>query len=300
MPRIQGEWWQVAGNPDLGELNGNMPGDEGPIQEPVDFSVWQAADGTWQLWSCIRATKCGGHTRLFHGWEGRNLTDRDWKPTGIKMQADLKFENSVGGLQAPHVVLIDDVYHMFYGDWDFMAIQRSQDGKTFDRWLYDDGRTPPIGMFTEGQGVNTRDPMAIRIGDKWHIYYTAYPDKVGAVYCRTSTDLREWSESTVVSRGGLTGRNPFSSECPHVVQLGDDFYLFRTQRYHMPPTTSVYRSKDPMDFGVDSDEKFVCLLEVAAPEIFVHNGEFYIAALMPDIQGIRIARLAWVTDEVAE
>ena len=50
IPDIQGQWWQVAQQPDLGALTG-------PGQEPVDFGVWQATDGTWQLWSCIRKTK---------------------------------------------------------------------------------------------------------------------------------------------------------------------------------------------------------------------------------------------------
>jgi beta-fructofuranosidase len=43
--RIVGDGWQVAGNPDLGELSG-------PNQRPVGFAVWQAADGTRQFWSC--------------------------------------------------------------------------------------------------------------------------------------------------------------------------------------------------------------------------------------------------------
>jgi len=46
VPDIDGQWWTVAGNPDLGPLTS-------PKQQPVDFGVWQAADGTWQLWSCI-------------------------------------------------------------------------------------------------------------------------------------------------------------------------------------------------------------------------------------------------------
>ena len=61
IPTIDGDWWQVAGDPDLGEYTT-------PKQQPVDFGVWQAADGTWQLWSCIRHTNCGGNTRLFYRW----------------------------------------------------------------------------------------------------------------------------------------------------------------------------------------------------------------------------------------
>src|SRR5262245_25761939 len=82
-PRIIGEWWQVAGDPDLGELTS-------PKQQPVEFGVWQAADGTWQLWSCVRNTKERGHTRLFYRWEGKQLTDPNWKPLGIARRADPK------------------------------------------------------------------------------------------------------------------------------------------------------------------------------------------------------------------
>src|SRR3954466_15497618 len=57
-PEIDGEWWQIARNPDLGPLSS-------PTQEPVDFAIWRAADGAWQLSSCVRGTKEAGKTRLF-------------------------------------------------------------------------------------------------------------------------------------------------------------------------------------------------------------------------------------------
>jgi hypothetical protein len=297
VPRIDGPWWQVAGNPDLGELNGPPKKNPDAPQQPVDFAVWQAADGTWQLWSCIRHTKVGGHTRLFYGWEGQELADHHWKPMGIQMRGQPEHGEDPGGMQAPHVVLIDDVYHMFYGDWDEICIARSRDGKNFERWLYPDGQA---GMFDEGPKSNARDACALKIGNKWYCYYTAYPNLVGAVYCRTSKDLRNWSDSVIVSRGGQTGKGPSSAECPHVIYHKGWYYLFRTQRYTHPPTTSVYRSKDPLDFGVDSDEKFVCLLPVAAPEIIQHNGKHYIAALRKELDGMRIARLRWQQDVVAE
>src|SRR5438045_2064014 len=69
-PSIVGQWLQIAGDPDLGELTNVR-------QQPVDFGVWQATDGTWQLWSCIRNTKETGHTRLLYRWEGAKLTDKD-------------------------------------------------------------------------------------------------------------------------------------------------------------------------------------------------------------------------------
>src|SRR5688572_29351491 len=140
MPRISGEWTEMAGDPDLGSLTT-------PKQQPVDFAVWQAADGTWQLWSCIRGTRCGGNTRLFYGWEGPTLTEPDWTPKGIVMQADPALGETPGGLQAPHVVFTEGRYVMAYGDWENICLATSEDGKAFDRVIQPSGRT---GMFSEG------------------------------------------------------------------------------------------------------------------------------------------------------
>ncbi|MBN1488596.1 MAG: hypothetical protein JXA69_01660 [Phycisphaerae bacterium] len=289
-PQIDGAWWPLAGDPDLGELTGTK-------QQPVDFAIWQAADGTWQLWSCIRGTNCGGNTRLFYRWEGQRLTDSGWTPMGIAMQADPRFGETPGGLQAPHVVLIGTTYHMFYGDWEHICLATSTDGKTFERRLGSDGKA---GMFTEGPGANARDAMVLGLGDTWHCYYTAHPcvdgEPTGSVYCRTSNDLRTWSDSIIVARGGRAGRGPWSCECPHVVPYAGYYYLFRTQRYGEDMQTSVYRSKDPMDFGIDDDRGFIVTLSVAAPEIVMHGGQYYIASLLPSLKGIQIARLTWAPD----
>ncbi len=283
-PRIHGEGWTIASDPDLGPLTD-------PKQQPVDFAIWQAVDGTWQLWSCIRGTKCGGKTRLFHRWEGARLTGANWKPLGIAMQAEARHGETPGGLQAPHVVKIGEVFHMFYGDWENICAAISHDGKGFTRRLNGDGKT---GMFTEGIGNNTRDAMVININGTWHCYYTAYPHKQGAVYCRTSQDTREWSDSKKVACGGEAGTNPFSAECPFVVEHSrGEFYLFRTQRYGKDAITRVYHSRDPLNFGVDDDRSLVCSLPVAAPELIHSAGEWYIADLLPSLKGIRIRRMEW-------
>ena len=283
VPQIDGDWWQVAGDPDLGKYTR-------PRQQPVDFGVWQAADGTWQLWSCIRATAAPGKTRLFYRWQGNKLTDRDWTPMGIAMEADPNFGETEGGLQAPYVMRYRGEYLMFYGDFEHICLARGMDGKTFARQLGPDGKS---GMFSEGLGDNTRDPMVLRIGDLFYLYYTAYPNRMGADYVRTSPDLRTWSPSKKVAAGGAAGTNPYSAECPFVYrhQASGVYYLFRTQRYGENSQTSIYRSKDPADFGVDNDKYLVGTIPFAAPEIIDHEGQTYIAALLPSLKGIQVARL---------
>src|SRR5436190_10793154 len=153
LPRISGEWIEIASDPDLGSLTS-------PKQQPVDFAIWQAADHTWQLWSCIRGTKAPGKTRLFHAWESLNLTKPNWKAKGMAMEADEKYGETPGGLQAPYVINISGIFHMFYGDWEKICVATSGDGKHFARRLDAKGNA---GMCTEGGGNKMRDATVINI-----------------------------------------------------------------------------------------------------------------------------------------
>lgn len=300
VPQIDGPWWQVAGNP-MDHKYATAR------QEPVDFAVWQAADGTWQLWSCLRATTAGGKegkTRFFYRWEGRCLKDADWQPMGIAMEADPSLGETPGGLQAPHVIRIVDTWHMFYGDWVNICHATSKDGKTFTRVIQPHGGT---GLFSEGPEANARDIMLLPHDGRWYGYYTCHPNNQGMVCLRTTRDFASWSDSTVVAFAGRSGTAFWSAECPHVVKRGeDDFYLFRTESYgspqegdirkRRPARTNVYFSTDPAMFGINQDERYyLCTLPVAAPEIILHEGQYYIAALNEGaLDGIRIARLRWV------
>ena len=277
VPKVDGAPWTVAGDPDLGKYTD-------PKQQPVDFGLWQAADGTWQLWSCIRGTKCGGKTRLFHRWEGKKLTDPDWEPKGVVMEADPAQGETAGGLQAPFVLKVDGAYRMFYGDWEHIRHATSTDGKTFTR---------AEGQYVEAAGANTRDPMVFQANGAWHCLSTAHPDNKGAVYSRLSKDLQTWTDPKIIARGGVAGTGPYSAECPFVVQRKGHYYLFRTQRYGKTAQTTVYRSKDPRDFGVDDDRGRVGTLDIAAPEIVQVDGQDYIAYLLPSLKGIQIQKLSW-------
>jgi hypothetical protein len=297
MPVIEGDFWQIAGNPDLGELTGEK-------QQPVDFGIWQARDGTWQLWSCIRGTKCGGNTRLFYRWESLDLMDKNWKPTGISMMADTMLGESLGGLQAPYVIKENDLYYMFYGDWNRICLAVSKNGKDFDRVLRMEDGEPDL--FTEDTGEpprynHARDPMVLKIGNTYYCYYTSHTSVLkedGAAYCRTSLDKSNWSESVIVSHTApFPGNSPrYSDECPHVVYLEENelYYLFVTQIYGKDSQTTVYASPNPLYFGIDDDTYYVIKLPVAAPEIIFHDNQYYIASTMPTLDGIWIAKLKWV------
>jgi hypothetical protein len=283
IPQIDGDFWQVAGDPDLGKYTA-------PKQQPVDFGIWQAADGTWQLWSCIRATAAPGKTRLFYRWQAKNLTDKDWTPMGIVMMADPNFGETEGGLQAPFVLKENAVYSMFYGNWEHIALATSVDGKTFARQLTRGGVS---GMFGEETGSNTRDPMVLKIGPLYYCYYTAYPNRHGADFVRTSKDKIHWSASRKVAYGGSQGDGPYSAECPFVYYHAASgyYYLLRNQFYGAKAQFAVYRSRNPFDFGKNDDRYLIETMPYAAPEIVQSGGQLYIAVLRPDLKGIQIAKL---------
>lgn len=283
IPAIEGDWWSIASTPRLPDAY------HSDKQEPVDFAIWQAADGTWQVWSCIRHTTAGGHSRLFHGWEGASLFDTEWKPLGIVMESDARYGEPKAGLQAPHVVRLPERYLMAYGNWDEICFAESRDGKTFTRIVQPDGRT---GVFGEGPKGNARDPMLVRIGGEWFCYYTAILNEKGYGLCRTSRSLQTWSDAFVVSYGGRVGPGPWFNECPHVIEAAPGEYLyFRNQYYGTGQTNWVYYSRNPRYFGVDDDSGLVAQLSVAAPELIQHEGAWYIASLKPGLDGIQIAKL---------
>ena len=289
-PQISGQWRQIAGNPDLGRWT--TPG-----QIPVDFSVWQAEDGTWQLCSCIAYCGCGGKKRLFYRWEGADLEQEHWAPKGIAMQARPELGETEGGLQSPYVIREDGTYYMFYGDWNRICLARSTDGKSFERVL---GASGQPDLFT-GPYENSRDPMVLKIDGLFHCYYAGHKEHAqpaAAVFCRTSPNLRDWSDPIVVSAGGVATQQTVwyggDCECPFVVQRDGLFYLFRNQRYGEDNLNTQYCSPDPMDFGVDDDRYRVGTLPVAAAEIVEHGGRHYIAALLPSLKGTRMAELVWV------
>jgi hypothetical protein len=285
---IDGDWWTIAGNPDLGAYNRED-------QEPLDFAIWQAADQTWQMVACCRKTGCGGKGRLFHRWQSDSLLQENWTPMGIFMEADPSFGETIGGLQAPNVIKHNGEYFMFYGDWVNICMAWSSDGKTFARLLGDNKLSR---IFTKGDTLSNRDPNVMVFRNTYFLYHTEIADDQGRILCRKSDDLRKWGDAVVVNCGGSAGSGTSDAECPFVIHLEENqlFYLFRahTRSDGEGYETSVYCSPDPLKFGVDSDEFKVTSLPLEAARLIEHDGQFYISALKPDLTGMMMAKLNWV------
>ena len=70
------------------------------------------------------------------------------------------------------------------------------------------------------------------------------------------------------------------------------YYLFRTTSYRKPET-HVYRSADPLDFGLDDDSKRIGTLAVAAPEVVRFQGRDFISSVHDLTGGVQLMRLDW-------
>ena len=126
---------------------------------------------------------------------------------------------------------------------------RSTDGRAWTRHRGANGRSRVF--LAPGQ---VRDPVLIKISDRWHMYYAGHhgnDERQRAFYLRTSSDLIHWSDWSIAH---FDVRGPYGDatravECPHVVQRGDYYYLLRTESYS-EAVCHVFRSEDPADFGI--------------------------------------------------
>ncbi len=292
MPVIEGDWWRIARPPDLGAYASDKA-------QVVDFSIWQAADGTWQMVACVRYTKFPGGTRLLYRWETARLTDPDWQERGIFLTSDAHPDHEPGSLRAPHVVRDGGRYIMFYdsGGWAFALT--SDDGKQFRQMPGHDGQAR---LFELGRDVMLFDNRA-RDG-RWHAYYTwiKKPDHVSrqnhTIGVRTATSLAgPWSAPTDL--GVNTADNPDPKESPYnFINAESPFVLFRNGLYYRWEQMKVFASPDLSRWP---DPEVTTLTATSprafyAPEIITDaQGAFFIAGYKykNDRRGLYMARLRW-------
>ncbi|MFW6309075.1 MAG: hypothetical protein ACOC1S_03570 [bacterium] len=317
-PVLDGDFWMIGDNPDLGELQGLKEKKDGRSpQECVDHHVFQSIDGGWHLWGCIRNTVVG---RILYHWRSKDLTDTHWEKTGEIIRADINSGESVNmvngdeWIQSPFVIKKGSKFYFYYGGHSAgidengntfrkdsrraqcqISLMTSLDGRNWVRYFNKDYQSR---VFV-GPG-ETRDPCLIKIDNQWLLYYAGYEFIDGkeypGFYVRSSTDFINWSDYKLVHRDldPKFGEGKWETECPHVVKRQGYYYLFRTQNYSKA-ITHVFRSKDPYNFGIDNaEEKYIGSIEVGAPEIIVdETGQEYITSNHELIGGTKICKLKW-------
>lgn len=326
-PVLDGDFWMIGDNPDLGGLDGRSAG---RVQECVDHHVFFAEDGNWHLWGCIRGTAVG---RVLYHWRAPHLTDRHWEQTGEMLRCDPAFGENLSHwegeewIQSPFIIKENGSYFLFYGghstEWDYdgqarghsdprvrsaasrcqICLMTSPDGIHWRRHRDERG----YSRLFAGPG-ESRDPALLKIGEVWYLYcaggvVTPEGEALPQIYVRTSRDLYHWSDWQVAlyddtpPKEGV--RSIWSHECPLVVEREGYFYLFRTESYDQR-ITHVYRSEDPLCFGLgaaQAREKEIGILPVGAPEIIVDQaGNEYVSSNHNLRGGTMLCRLQWVRE----
>ncbi|WP_437640569.1 DUF2961 domain-containing protein [Sorangium sp. So ce854] len=173
---------------------------------------------------------------------------------------------------APHVVRDRDgslvmVFHVGTPDLDRAGFRmaRSRDGITWTR----EG-----GTLFEDLCV-ARDPMLVRLGDLWVIYYTRCATREsprsGVAY-RTSPDLARWSPPAMALTLGPETAMPNSghTESPFVFEREGWFYLTFTSYPVHYDATFVHRSRSPFAFP----PRPIARLHAHAAEWVAEGGDF--------------------------
>lgn len=287
--------------------------------EPVDHHIIKGDDGYFHLWGCVRNTEVG---RVLYHWRARNLTDSPWEETGQYFRCDFDMGECIDDwygqewLQSPYFVKEGGKYYMFYGGHSTgkdkfgnhvsgnppsvgmrkaesqICLMTSDNGVDWVRYRNEDG----LSRVFVGPG-QTRDPSLIKIGDVWYMYYSGDEQNhlIGGVFVRTSKDLIHWSDYRLVHHDATFGATTFEHECPHVVYREGYYYLFVTEDYN-DSKTHVYRSEDPMNFGLTTEESqkmYVGVFAAGAPEIYEVDGVEYVSSNHNPPLGTQMAKLGW-------
>ncbi len=193
-------------------------------------------------------------------------------------------------LWAPHVVRHNGLYYMFYcaggktGSIYRMMLAISPDLKTWTRH-------PDNPLFIDG--FDARDPMVMKLGDQWVMYYCANTTPQGGnhvVACRVSNDLIHWGERQIVFVDPRRHKAGGPTESPFVVRRGDTYYLFIGPREGYVGT-DVFASGDPFNWHLD--DKVGHIDSHAAEVVRDTNGKWYVSHSGVGEGGLYLAPLYW-------
>ncbi|MBF6065881.1 glycosyl hydrolase family 32 [Nocardia terpenica] len=190
-------------------------------------------------------------------------------------------------LWAPHVIESGGTYFMFYagGGPDHTAAEINLATSTD---LFAWTRRPEGPLFRDG--YDARDPMVLRVGDQWVMYYCATSDPTGGnhvVAYRTSTDLEQWSDRAFAYVDPTTGTFAGNTESPFVVEHNGSWYLFIGPRPDYVGT-DVFCSDDPLNFRIEDQ---VGHIESHAAEVVDDDGTLWITSAGWAQGGVSIAPL---------
>ncbi len=252
-----------------------------------DHTIIRSEDG-WHLFGITHEEPANpGEEKNFAHAVGRKLTEGMWTKQPYALSCD--YENwQERLLWAPHVIRVDGLYYMYYcaGGSD-SAHHRIHLATSPDLYHWTRHQANPMVI----DGFDARDPMVLKVGDEWVMYYTANSTPNGGnhlVACVTSKDLIHWGNKKEVFVDPSIGTFGGPCESPFVVYEQEHYFLFIGPRNGYNGT-EVFMSDDPFNFRIEN-----CVGKIpshAAEVVIDDNGEYYITRCGWGEGGVYIAKL---------
>ncbi len=244
-----------------------------------DHTFVRDAGGTWHLVGITHAEPAAPFEEVHLAHATAPALLGPWTKQPFALSADPGAGET--HLWAPHIVDHDDRYWMFY-----CAGGPSPSEYRIHLAISDDcvhwTRHPANPMVVDG--YEARDPMVLRIGDRWVMYYTATSTPTGGrfvVAAMESDDLVTWSRRRIVYTDPMSGTGAGPTESPFVVAQGGTYHLLigpdweglvrskrETGRYDRAAyrRTRVLASDDPLSFDLGDQ---VATIDAHAAEVVV-------------------------------
>ena len=216
------------------------------------------------------------------------LFGKPWRKQDHVMHADTDAGETL--VWAPHIIDHNEQYWMFYcAGGDEHDRYRIHLAISDDLWNWRRHSANPMVI----DGYDARDPMVLKAGEKWIMYYTGNSDPAGGhhvVYAVTSEDLTHWSGRREVFRHSEVGTFGGPTESPFVVKKCDTYFLFvcTNAPYN---DTAIYASNDP--FRWEMDDKVGSFPAHAAEVVVADNGETFVSRAGWGQGGVYLAQLQW-------
>lgn len=229
--------------------------------------VYNPDDNLWHVFGIIRPG-----TDFIH-LTSDSLTSGDWtRHDNFRLGDGTE-------IWAPHIIQDDDGrFHMFYTR---IGIPREIGHSVSDNlieWTHTD---EPILDLTTPSGANAKnkDPMILRDGDRWIMYYSRVKEQVdGEDYwvlgTSVSTDLLHWTDHQIAfdeDRPADPG-----VESPFVVRRGDLYYLFLSARPWPSGGVDVFVSEDPFHWETGDEPDHRIFPWHAAEVVRDLDGDWYL------------------------
>jgi arabinan endo-1,5-alpha-L-arabinosidase len=269
-----------------------------------DHTFVRDGTGTWHLIGITHPEPAAPHDEVHLAHATAPSLHGPWTKQPFALTADPASGESL--LWAPHIIEHDGRYWMFV-----CAGGESMTGYRIHLAVSDDCTTwerhPENPLVVDG--YEARDPMVLRVGDRWVMYYTATSAPTGGrfvVAAAESDDLVHWEGRRIVYTDPLEGTFGGPTESPFVVERDGRFHLFigpdwqglmdsleRTGRYDPACYlgTRVLASDDPFAFDLGGQ---VGLVDAHGAEVVTDEaGTTWISHCGWGQGGVHLAPLTW-------